>query len=80
MNHLQIDLLELISNTKNRKNYSNICLDKKDLEQLSNNTLITIGAHTHDHLNLKILNEKEAISDISKSAKIIEGIISTVSC
>jgi len=71
----QIKLLELISNSKNRKNYSNLCLDKKDLEQLSNNTLITIGAHTHDHLNLKILNEKEAISDISKSAEIIESII-----
>ena len=39
------------------------------------NSLITIGAHTHNHPNLKILNKDEAIDDICKCTKILENLL-----
>ena len=60
---------------KKRKNYSKICLDSKDLKTLDKNSLITIGAHTHTHTNLKILNKDEAINDICKCTKILENLL-----
>ena len=71
----QLELLEIATENKKRKNYSKICLDSKDLKTLDKNSLITIGAHTHTHTNLKILNKDEAINDICKCTKILENLL-----
>jgi len=71
----QLRLLEIITENKKRKNYSEICLNVEELKTLDKNSLITIGAHTHNHPNLKILNKDEAIDDICKCAKILENLL-----
>ena len=71
----QLELLEIATENKKRKNYSKICLDSKDLKTLDKNSLITIGAHTHTHTNLKILNKDEAIYDICKCIKTLENLL-----
>ena len=71
----QLRLLEIITGNKKRKNYSKICLDAEELKTLDKNSLITIGAHTHNHTNLKILNKDEAIDDICKCTKILENLL-----
>ena len=71
----QLRLLEIITENKKRKNYSKICLNAEELKTLDKNSLITIGAHTHNHTNLKILNKDEAIDDICKCTKILENLL-----
>ena len=71
----QLKLLEIITENKKRKNYSDICLNTEELKTLDKNSLITIGAHTHNHPNLKILSEDEAIYDICKCTKILENLL-----
>ena len=71
----QIELLEKITGTKKRKNYSKICLNKKEVKILDNHTLITIGSHTHNHLNLKILSNEEIQYEINKSLEILEDLL-----
>ena len=71
----QINLLEIISQNKKRENYSHQCLSPDDLKTLDNNPLITIGSHSHNHLNLKILEKKEVISEIKKSLEILKNLL-----
>ena len=71
----QIELLEKITGTIKRKNYSKICLNKKEVKILDNHTLITIGSHTHNHLNLKILSNEEIQYEINKSLEILEDLL-----
>ena len=71
----RLRLLEIITENKKRKNYSKICLNAEELKTLDKNSLITIGAHTHNHTNLKILNKDEAIDDICKCTKILENLL-----
>ena len=71
----QLQLLEIIAENKKRKNYSKICLNAEELKTLDKNSLITIGAHTHTHTNLKILNKDEAIYDICKCIKTLENLL-----
>ena len=72
----QAELLEHITETKTRKNYSAICLSPNEVKILDNNPLITIGSHSHNHLNLKILSEDEIIYEIKKSLGILEDLLS----
>ena len=71
----QILLLEKITKKKERKNFSDICLRPDDIEILDNNPLITIGCHSHNHLNLKILSENEIIFEIKKSLDILQNLL-----
>ena len=53
--HEQKDLIKKIFNFKKLSDMQSIFLDKKDIELLINDDLVTIGSHTDDHLSLKIL-------------------------
>ena len=71
----QLDLLEAITQTQKREDYSHSCLTPEELKILDKNSLITIGSHTHNHLNLKILDEKEITFEIKKSLEILEELL-----
>jgi len=71
----QNELLEIITKKKQRKNYSDICLNKKELKILDNHELITIGSHSHNHLNFKILKTEEIKFEVNKSLKILEDLL-----
>ena len=70
----QNELMEKITNTKKRKNYSKICLNSEEILMLEKNPLITIGSHGHNHLNLKILSDDEVKYEITKSLEILENL------
>ena len=71
----QIELLEQITETKTRKNYSEICLNPDEVKILDNSSLITIGSHSHNHLNLKILSNDEILYEVKKSLGILENLL-----
>tara|TARA_B100000029_G_scaffold63741_1_gene57110 strand:+ start:2286 stop:3323 length:1038 start_codon:yes stop_codon:yes gene_type:complete len=71
----QIELLEIITKKKDRKNYSKICLSKEELKNLSKHPLITVGAHSHNHLNLKILERENLIYEIKESKVVLENLL-----
>tara|TARA_Y100000590_G_C15683070_1_gene1000548 strand:+ start:120 stop:1121 length:1002 start_codon:yes stop_codon:yes gene_type:complete len=71
----QLELLYIISKNKNRKNFSSICLNKEELKILDKNPLITIGSHTHNHVNLKMLSEKEILKEIKTSLEILKDLL-----
>ena len=71
----QNELMEKITNTKKRKNYSKICLNSEEILMLEKNPLITIGSHGHNHLNLKILSDDEVKYEITKSLEILENLL-----
>tara|TARA_B100001057_G_scaffold201118_1_gene201869 strand:- start:2789 stop:3790 length:1002 start_codon:yes stop_codon:yes gene_type:complete len=64
---------------KNYDNFSNNqskeFLSKNDLIKLGDSRLIEIGCHTHNHQNLKILNEFELKDEIEKSKLFLEQIL-----
>jgi peptidoglycan/xylan/chitin deacetylase (PgdA/CDA1 family) len=71
----QIELLKIITGTKKRKNYSKICLNQKEVKALDDHTLITIGSHSHNHLNFKILSNNEIQYEVNKSLEILEDLL-----
>ena len=71
----QLNLLETMTRNKKRENYSQSCLTSEELKILDNNSLITIGSHTHNHLNLKILSDNELIFEVEKSLEILEDLL-----
>ena len=71
----QNELIEKITNTKKRKNYSDICLNSEEILMLEKNPLITINSHGHNHQNLKILNDEEVKYEITKSLEVLENLI-----
>jgi peptidoglycan/xylan/chitin deacetylase (PgdA/CDA1 family) len=71
----QLELLNIISKNNNRKNFSNICLNKEELKVLDKNPLITIGSHTHNHVNLKMLSEEEILKEIKTSLEILKDLL-----
>lgn len=50
-------------------------LTTENLKYLGNHELIEIGCHTHNHENLKILDETEINLDLKKSLNILENIL-----
>ena len=50
-----------------------LCMDWQELSQLADDPLVTIGAHTVNHLMLAKLSEKAARSEIDLSRSIIEA-------
>ena len=71
----QNELMEKITNTKKRKNYSHICLNSEEILILEKNPLITIGSHGHNHQNLKILSDDELKYEVTKSLEVLENLI-----
>ncbi len=71
----QNNLLQKITKKKIRHQYKNELLNKKDLIKLNNNYLITIGAHTHNHISLTCLDDKNCINELKKSKKILEDLL-----
>ena len=71
----QNELIEKITNTKKRKDYSDICLNSEEILMLEKNPLITINSHGHNHQNLKILNDEEVKYEITKSLEVLENLI-----
>lgn len=49
-------------------------LNEKQLKDLTNHDFISLGAHTHYHNNLSILNPAEIEEDVLKSKKILENL------
>ena len=72
----QAKFLFAITKTKERKQYKNEFLSAEDIKVLNSNPLITIGAHTHNHLSLKNLTKNECIEEIVTSKKILENLLS----
>ena len=64
--------LSKLSKSKKRKDYSRLMLNWEDIIYLDNHHLITIGAHTHTHANLKSLNESDALDEIKYSKLLLE--------
>jgi peptidoglycan/xylan/chitin deacetylase (PgdA/CDA1 family) len=72
--YLFLNKLRKSINLKKSKS-KRIFLNRKEIKKLSKNKLITIGAHTHNHENLKLLTYKNSKKEIMKSKKILENII-----
>ena len=66
--------MNIVTNKIERKEYKDIILTKEDLKSLSLNSLITIGAHSHNHLSLKNLTEEDCLKEIKKSKEILENL------
>ena len=71
----QTELLEIITGSKQRKNYSNIFLNENEVKTLDKHNLITIGCHSHNHLNFKILNDEEIQEEANKSLEVLENLL-----
>ena len=71
----QYKFLEAVTENKARKQYKSEFLSKEDLNILNINPLITLGAHTHNHLSLKNLTKDECVKEIELSKKKLENIL-----
>jgi len=65
-------LLTAVTETVERHQYSNLCLDWNDIKKLDEHPLVTIGAHTHSHPNLAQETEKTAREEILNSKLLLE--------
>jgi len=72
----QKKLMTKISGNSKRRQYPELCLNWNDIKHLDSNRLITIGAHTHSHHQLKNLSYKRSFYEIKKSKEILEGKLS----
>lgn len=70
----QDNFLKAITKTHIRKQYKNKLLSKEDLKFLTSNSLVTIGAHSHNHLSLKNLEKNDCIKEIKISKQILENL------
>ena len=64
--------VETITKSVARKQYSNLCLNWEEIKILDQHPLVTIGAHTNSHPNLKKLTEQEAFDEMSYSKNLLE--------
>ena len=68
-------LLQVITNNKNRIQYRNEMLNADDLMKIKDKTIITLGAHTHNHISLAHFDKNECLNEIKTSKNKIENII-----
>jgi peptidoglycan/xylan/chitin deacetylase (PgdA/CDA1 family) len=68
----QEKLMTAITKLNHRKQYNSEVLNWDDLKEICKFPLITIGAHTHNHLSLKNLNENDCLEEIMLSKKLLE--------
>jgi len=71
----QYNFLKEMTNSSLRKQYKNILLSKEDLSILISNPLITLGAHSHNHLSLRNLSKEECVEEIKKSKQTLEELM-----
>jgi peptidoglycan/xylan/chitin deacetylase (PgdA/CDA1 family) len=71
----QYNFLKELTNSSLRKQYKNILLSKEDLSTLISNPLITLGAHSHNHLSLRNLSKEECVEEIKKSKQTLEELM-----
>ena len=71
----QLKFLSAVTKTKEREQFKKYFLSKEDIKILNSNPLITIGAHTHNHLSLKNLSRTTCIEEIKLSKEILENSI-----
>ena len=64
-------LYEWKKNTAFRE-YNKLVLDWEELRELNRHPLITIGAHTHNHPNLKKCTEPEVLEEMKICKKLLE--------
>ena len=65
-------LLDTIRQGGKAKTYDNLLLTWDEILLLGRESLITIGAHTHNHLNLKSLSYDDAMFELGRSKELIE--------
>ena len=68
----QTDFLEKLAETDIRNTYSDLFLNWDEIKHLDNNTLITIGCHTHSHANLAQESFEAAKNDLLYSKNLLE--------
>ena len=71
----QTDILEKMTFNKERNDYSKICLTLDEVKILDKNPLITIGSHSHNHLNFKILKTQDLLFEVKQSIEILEKLV-----
>ena len=65
-------ILESLIQTSERKKNNDLFLNWKELTILEKHPLVTIGAHTHSHANLRILKESEVFFEMNHSNRLLE--------
>lgn len=70
--HEKNTLLRKIRNGTPTKDYQEYVLNWGEIKELDKEELITIGAHTHTHPNLRNLNDTEAIQEMLTSKMLLE--------
>lgn len=68
----QNDLMNLMRQGRSPENYKKYCLTWEEIQQLDRERLITIGAHTHLHANMKQLTIEEVEKEILTSRLLLE--------
>jgi peptidoglycan/xylan/chitin deacetylase (PgdA/CDA1 family) len=71
-------LLENLAYTPQPVNDSNRVMNPRELKEISQDPLFTIGAHTHSHQILSTLSAAEALSEIQTNVEEIEKMTGTV--
>jgi len=66
-----LDLFEFTED-ENTKFTNSVSLSKRQISEISNNPLVLIGAHTLNHLPLKMLNDEQAAYEIIESRNQLE--------
>ena len=69
-------IFQILNNNQFKPKFDDFFLNEKQLNLLSNSKLITIGAHTHTHPNLKILSDDDCEFEIKRSKDYLEKILS----
>ena len=60
-------LMDIIRQGRKPRHYTDYCLNWEEIHQLDREPLITIGAHTHSHVNLKKLTIDDLKKEIQKN-------------
>ncbi|MGK5094967.1 polysaccharide deacetylase family protein [Deltaproteobacteria bacterium TL4] len=74
----QVELLKQIRGGEPAKRYEQDCVSWDDIRQLSQEPLITIGAHTLTHPNLTQLKKEDAGQEIIESKQLLESHLGSV--
>lgn len=68
----QKEVMNSIRGNSPIKDYKKLCLSWKEIRILDKEPLITIGAHTHSHYNLKTLEKEDVHKEIYQSKILLE--------
>ena len=65
-------LAESVTKSPSRKQYPELCLTWDEINTLDSHRLVTVGAHTHTHPNLRTLDDEEAFFEINHSKNLLK--------